>query len=214
MGGGFYDEEIRPGLYRLTASGNHALWPSFSAAAETWKGRADKLCGANAYQNIATGESSGKSGYVPLSTVPNYGTGNQAVPSVALFNTTIFGYILCNSANMTRDEAVKYLDDLAAQRVAELQTQRKKELDTLGGADCGDSAGAAVPENYLRRGKVLVSMGSYDAAMRCFLRAQEKSENNTSYKEACTSIGMMYELGWGVTPNMLTANEWFKKAGL
>lgn len=82
----------------------------------------------------------------------------------------------------------------------------------LGGSNCAEGNQAADPDNYLKRGRVLSSISLYSEAMVCLLRATEVDKGSQTYREACQMIAMMYRLGWGVTPNAETANEWMKKA--
>jgi hypothetical protein len=58
FGGGFYDTEIRPGLYWMQVDGNHA--PSFSSsfsALKTWKARAQELCKGEEYVELRVEDS-------------------------------------------------------------------------------------------------------------------------------------------------------------
>jgi hypothetical protein len=202
FGGGFSDEEIRPGLYKLVAIGNVAPWPSFSAAKGTWQGRADKLCGPGAYQEIVEDQQPGLRGYALTFVQPG------VVLSLPRYNTSIRGYVLCNSSGMTREDAIQYLSGLEA-------TAYATELAELGGSNCS-SADPQQPsaERLLRRGKLLMSKSEYGPAMQCLLAAQAVERDGEVHREACSSIALMYELGWGVEKDMQTAMSWYKKAGL
>ena len=208
LGGGFADEEIRSGLYHLTATGNMSPWPSFSAAIGTWRGRADQLCGKNSYQQIVQSHGDGYQG-----TSPTY-VGPGLMLNLPKYNTSVSGYILCDSSGMTRNEAIKYLDDLAARNAEELMSSRRRELEELGGDSCipGDAGTSA--ETLYRRGKILSAMNDYKPAMNCFMRAQEQEQGTSIYRESCSAIGTMYELGWGVEKDISTAMSWYRKAGL
>ncbi|MBI2307015.1 MAG: sel1 repeat family protein [Rhodocyclales bacterium] len=208
FGGGFADNEITKGLYQLTATANRAPWPTFGAAIDTWRGRAEQLCGGNRYQQIVTSQDAGFQGTAPVYLRPGL------MPEVPKYNTTISGYILCDTSGMTRDQAVKYLDDLAAANARELVSSRKKELEELGGSNCSASDSFASAENYFRRGKTLSALNDYKPALTCFMKAQENEQDTTVYREACIAIGTMYELGWGVEKDLPTAMTWFKKGGL
>jgi ankyrin repeat protein len=100
-----------------------------------------------------------------------------------------------------------------AAQAKELEISLKKELDELGGS-CGLNKSSIDAENYYRRGKILMELNDYKPAMICFLRSQEVEMDTRTFKESCSSIGLMYELGWGVEKNMSAAKEWYRKAGL
>ena len=208
FGGGFADYQLRPGLYEMIAKGNATPWPSFGAAIDTWRGRADELCGKDAYQEIVTDQDLGKREDIPAYLYPG-----QKVP-LQQFNPTIRGYVLCNTSGMTHKEATKYLKELPAAQAQELALNRRKELDELGGDDCSGSDAGISAETYYRRGKILMDLNEYKPSMSCFLQAQERERDTQVYKESCSAIGMMYELGWGVDKDLPTAMSWYKKAGL
>ncbi len=210
LGGGFSDQEIRQGLYQLTAIGNLAPWPSFSAAIGTWRGRADELCGKDAYQEIIIESNAGYKG-----TTPTYISPGRML-DLPKFNTRLSGYLLCNSSGMTREEAINYLDALEATKAQELIANRNKELEELGGRSCISSS-IAPAESFFQRGKILSALEDYKSAMSCYMQAQaqaQEQQDSNIYRESCSAIGTMYELGWGVERSLPTAMEWYKKAGL
>jgi len=207
-GGGFYDQEILPGLYRMTASSNRSLWPTFGAAIETWRGRADQLCGSNQYQEIVASQDAGYQG-----TATAYV--RSGIPlSAPLYNTTITGHILCNNSGMTRSQAIAYLDELAKRKAMDEKEAQARELNELGGRDCGTDDPLASPENLLHRGKILSSLNDYQSALTCFMRAQALEKGTSVYREACIAIGTMLELGWGIEKDMQKAMTWYKNGGL
>lgn len=208
FGGGFADQEIVPGLYYMTAIGNTSPWPSFSAAIGTWRGRADQLCGKDAYQELTASTAAGFQGFTPAYVRPGL------MLDVPKYNTSISGYILCASSRMTRNEAIKYLTDLAATKRKELIAGHRMELEKLGGGDCGTNDTETSAETFFRRGKVLSATDDYKSAMNCFMRAQEREQGTAVYRDSCSAIGTMYELGWGVEKDISTAMAWFRKAGL
>jgi hypothetical protein len=57
FGGGFYDSEIKPGLYWMQADGNHSPFPSSFSALKTWKARAQELCRGEGYEELLVEES-------------------------------------------------------------------------------------------------------------------------------------------------------------
>jgi len=90
MGGGFIDEEVRPGLYLIKGYSNLAMFPSLEpdGAAKTFFKRADALCGAGAY------------------TVVNH---NLNTYSASVRATFMAGHVLCANSGITVEEARKIL---------------------------------------------------------------------------------------------------------
>jgi hypothetical protein len=90
MGGGFIDDEVRPGLYLIKGYSNFAVLPSLErdGAATTFFRRADALCGAGAY------------------TVVNYNLGTY---SASVHVTFMAGHVLCANSGITVEEARKIL---------------------------------------------------------------------------------------------------------
>jgi hypothetical protein len=89
-GGGFIDDEIRPGLYSIKGYSNFAILPSLEqdGAAKTFFKRADALCGAGAY------------------TVLNHNLGTY---SASVHVTFMAGHVLCANSGITVEEARKIL---------------------------------------------------------------------------------------------------------
>lgn len=207
-GGGFFDQEILPGFYRMTASSNRSLWPTFGAAIETWRARADQLCGSNQYQEIVASQDAGYQGTATVHV-------RSGLPLFAPhYNTTITGHILCNNSGMTRGQAIAYLDELAQRKAMDEKEAQARELGELGGRNCGTDERLPSPENLLRRGRILSSQSEYQAALACFMQAQALEEGTSVYREACIAIGTMLELGWGVEQDLQKAMTWYKKGGL
>ena len=102
--------------------------------------------------------------------------------------------------------------EVAAQ---EMSDDQKSELENLGSIDCSASSAQKVSvETYFRHGKALIASNEYKPAMACFLRAQEGEKDSYAYRESCSQIATMYELGWGVDKDTETAKIWLKKSGL
>lgn len=80
--------------------------------------------------------------------------------------------------------------------------------------DCSDGEQNVSPEAYFHRGNELMGQNKYKAAMVCFMRAQEVEKDTQIYRDSCSHIATMYELGWGVDKNMEKSKEWLNKAGL
>lgn len=211
-GGGFIGEELRPGLYRMSARSNMAIWPSFAAASETWKIRADQLCGKNAYENFETTQSDGRGVTVPI-LVPTRGIVVER-GLAQTYNATMSGYVLCTSAHMTIPEAKDFLH--AQQVIAQQEASEalRVELEQLGGDNCAQPESGVSGETYFRRGKVLTSLGRYSDAKACYFLAQQVEKDSYFYRESCQSLGLMYEIGLGVESDMQAAREWYRKAGL
>jgi hypothetical protein len=95
FGGGFYDREIRPGIYWLSAKTNAAVFVNVSGARNTWVARADQLCGRGSYSEYQVAESTyerpGSSGHPWLSN-----------PIISQRQ----GYIACHAAGQS-DENVR-----------------------------------------------------------------------------------------------------------
>lgn len=206
FGGGFIDREILPGFYYLTAIGNVSPWPSFSAAIGTWRLRADQLCGENAYQEIRASVSDGLKGLTTVNIRPGI------TLDVPKYNTSIGGYILCASSGISHDEAVRYLDDLAADNRRLLISGHRKALEDLGG-HCGEAEKETSPEVNYRRGKEFVALDDYKSALTCFLLVHDQAPGTGLDLDACFAIGTMYEMGWGVEKDASTAKAWYKKSG-
>lgn len=208
LGGGFYDENISSGLYKLSASGNMAPWPNFGAAKETWRRRADQLCGTNKYQEIVTSENAGYQGKNPVYLRPGF------MPEMPRYNSIISGYILCDSSEMTVSDAVSYLNDLETEKRRKSLESQKQALSNTGGEDCNDGHLNFTPEALFQRGKILTALNQHKSALACFMKAQELAGDSATYQESCIAIGTMFELGWGVEKDLPTAKDWFRKGGL
>ena len=92
----------------------------------------------------------------------------------------------------------------------------KLKLEELGGGACGANTQTADPDTYYQRGKQLIVMNEYKDAMVCLMRAQEEEKDTSTnvYRDSCSQIATMYELGWGVDKDINIAKAWLKKAGL
>ena len=115
---------------------------------------------------------------------------------------------------MSRDDAVKYLNDLSAMEEKEQVLAQKNELAELGGSNCSGKEDGVTADIYYRRGKLLMDLNEYKAAMSCFMQVQVLEHDTSVYRDSCSEIGMMYELGWGVEKDLLVSKIWYKKAGL
>jgi TPR repeat protein len=209
FGGGFSEEQLRPGLYKMSATSNFAPWPTFGAASATWKMRADQLCGIGSHKDFETVRSSGSGGNVPV-LVPSGG-----VMVASRFNPTISGYVLCVSSSTSMAEAERHLNSLLLEIDHEAVQARTLELQQLGGASCDQGEVGVSGETYFLRGRALLELQEYTAARFCFFRSQEiEKKDSYYYKEACSFLGSMFETGLGGEKNLSKAKIWLKEAGL
>lgn len=88
------------------------------------------------------------------------------------------------------------------------------ELEKLGGSECAGSEPGSTAESYYQRGNVLMGMSEYKKAMICFLMAQTNKPSQNVYRDSCSQIAMMYELGWGVDKDIEKSKSWLNKANL
>lgn len=96
----------------------------------------------------------------------------------------------------------------------EISGDHNTDLEKIGESNCSEGVPMVSTETYFRRGKALMSLSDYKAAMVCFMRVQEREQDTIAYRESCSQIAMMYELGWGVDKDMETSKAWLKKAGM
>jgi len=206
FGGGFIEEDLRPGLYEMSARANTGLWPSYDAAAQTWRLRAESLCGAAGFVDIAISEHSG--GKVAETYVWRAG-----MLPVARYNAVKSGYVLCKTSGMSTEQALTFLNDRLAHTSAEIAAVKQQELQQLGGADC------AVPpepsaERDFKRGRALLGLQDYAGARACFMRVQNDPADPHFAREACYQLGLMFEGGLGVPRDLAAAKIWYAKSGL
>lgn len=90
----------------------------------------------------------------------------------------------------------------------------KAEWEQLGSGDCSEGGPKVAAETYFSRGKDLMTKNDYKPAMVCFMRAQDEEKGTQVYRDSCSEIATMYELGWGVDKNMDESRSWLRKAGL
>lgn len=208
FGGGFYEEELAGGLYRIVAKSNMSVWPNFAAARSTWGIRADQLCGKDSYASFDVDVIDGRARAFPLVVSPG------VVIPAANYNATLSGYILCNSSSLTIQDARNFIREQPIRAKERATEVLLKDLDLLGGGNCAQGQSDLSVENYFHRGKVLYSLERYLEAKTCFLHAQERDVDSFYYKQACEMLGLMYEVGMGVEKNLSTAHGWYRKAGL
>lgn len=210
LGGGFYEEELRPGLFKLTARSNQSLWPNLKAARETWTLRAEQLCGKQAYESFDATFLEGQGSTVPV-VIP--GGGVIGAPN---YNATISGYLVCTSSGLTIAGAKHFLRQQELDARRRIEKTHLQDLSELGGEDCFQAAPGISSEIYFRRAKALRALEQYPKAKACYFLAQqiEKDTSSFYYRESCEALGLMYELGYGVEKDLQAAREWYRKAGL
>ena len=97
-GGGFRDNEIASGFYKLMIRTNSSLWTNIDGARNAWKKRATGLCGSSEFEEIKIHESS-----------YNAATGDYELDIFPRIRTKRTGYVLCSSSSMTIDDALDYI---------------------------------------------------------------------------------------------------------
>ena len=95
-GGGFYDEELTPGLHYIVAKTTVGPWANVSAARQMWIDRADRLCRAP-YQELEPHE---------LVEEPRPGLRSFGMRYLV---TVKKGYALCNWSGLSTEEVAKAL---------------------------------------------------------------------------------------------------------
>jgi TPR repeat protein len=207
LGGGFTTEAIRPGLYRLYARGNKALFPDAGAATRTWGARAAQLCGAKAYKEFGIFE--GRT------------TGNEATIVVRGIGPLTFqqhdtskeGYVLCDSSGLSESQAeivltekLKLEDEQRAQRTATI-------LSEYDPTECSAKSTNKTADYFYLMAKDYLNARKFEVAMSCFKKVASLSSGGDAFRESCFHIGTMYELGHGVSRNEAAAKSWYRKSG-
>ncbi|MCK6391475.1 MAG: hypothetical protein L6Q40_10735 [Azonexus sp.] len=92
FGGGFIEDEIKPGLYLIKAFSNTSPFSTLDSAKRTFMKRADALCGKDSYTIVNSNLDSYDSSF-PLSPPPKI--------------SFMAGHVLCSSSRITLEEAKK-----------------------------------------------------------------------------------------------------------
>jgi hypothetical protein len=174
--------------------------------------------------------SSGKAGATVLAnsllTVLSLGTNIVSGSSVFYVNTdndkvaklvVDSGFLQCLEETDRNGLKVEIANHLAM--VAETIEKKEREdamaeLEKHGGSECAGSEPGTTAESYYQRGKELMGMNEYKKAMACFLMAQTNKPSQNVYRDSCSEIAMMYELGWGVDKDLEKSKAWLNKANL
>lgn len=94
FGGGFVDEEVRPGLYLIKAFSNTSPLSTLESAKRTFIRRADALCGTGEYTIVNSNLDSYQSS-TPLTPPPRV--------------SFMAGHVLCSNSKMSVEDARKVL---------------------------------------------------------------------------------------------------------
>jgi len=207
LGGGFNSEETRPGLYRLYARGNKALFPNVGAARRTWDARATKLCGSTAYKEFGVVEGSK--------------VGNEATFFVRGLGPLTFqqhdtskeAYLLCDSSELSESQARNVLIEKLKAEDAQKKQRTSEILSAYDPSECASGAANRTAEYFFLMAKDYLDGQNYDVAMSCFLRVVSLQSEGRAYRDSCFQIGVMYELGQGVQRDIGVAKSWYRKSG-
>jgi hypothetical protein len=207
LGGGFTTEEIRPGLYRLYARGNKALFPDVGAAQRTWDARAIQLCGPKAYKEFGV--------------VEGRTTGNEATFFVQGLGPLTFrqhdtskeAYLLCDSSGLSESQAQNALLEKIKAEETQRNLRTSKILSAYDPMECAVGPTNRTAEYFHLMAKDYLEARKFDVAMTCFLKVVSLQTEGRTYRDSCFHIGVMYELGQSVQRDVATAKTWYRKSG-
>ena len=98
---------IRPGLYFIREADSAILWKKEGATQRSWQKQAENLCGGSAYKSLLLVDGESSSTGIAISFVGGIGYAYGDITSVPVTD----GIILCDSANMSEEEAINVLKD-------------------------------------------------------------------------------------------------------
>lgn len=202
------EEALRPGLYAISASSNAFISPALGSPKGIWEGRAEELCGKGHYQTIELEHSTSTSSNTTM--VMALG----GILPITRYKTTMQAFALCDSAGISKDEALKIILANPNYNIKALDTVWQSEINALGGSDCAASGKDGATDNLARRGRMLMNQSRYQEALVCLQRAASHDDQSAAYRDACEALGMLYEMGWGVAADPVMARQWYAKAGL
>lgn len=202
------EEEVRPGLYAISASSNAFLSPALGSPKGIWANRAEELCGNGHYQTIELEQSTSTSSNTTM--VMALG----GILPVTLYKTTMQAFALCDSAGISKDEALKIIQANPKYNIKAMDAVWQAEINALGGSDCSASGKDGATDNLARRGRMLMNQSRYQEALLCLQRAATHDDQSAAYRDACEALGMLYEMGWGVAADPAAARQWYAKAGI
>jgi TPR repeat protein len=202
------EEQIRPGLYAISASSNAFISPALGSPKGIWANRAEELCGNGHYQTIELEQSTSTSSNTTM--VMALG----GVLPITRYKTTMQAFALCDSAGISKDEALKIVQTNPKYNIKALDAVWQAEINALGGSDCTASGKDGATDNLARRGRMLMNQSRYQEALLCLQRAASHDDQSTAYRDACEALAMLYEMGWGVAADPAVARQWYAKAGM
>jgi len=207
LGGGFITEAIRPGLYRLYARGNKAMFPDDGAARRTWDARATQLCGGKTYKEFGIFEGQ------TASNEATFFVRNIGPLTFQQHDTSKEGYLLCDSSGLSESQAkivlvekLRLEDEQRVQRIAKI-------LSEYDPSECDIKPTNKTTNYFFLMAKDYLDSRKFDVAMSCFKKVVSLSSSGDAFRDSCFHIGTMYELGHGVSRNEAEAKSWYRKSG-
>lgn len=82
------------------------------------------------------------------------------------------------------------------------------------GTDCARSYMVAEDHAAVKRSGESGEMVLEMLSITCALDSSMRTVYTQVYRDSCSQVATMYELGWGVDKNMEKSKEWLNKAGL
>jgi len=208
FGGGFSDELILPGFYRMYALSNRGIIITPSAAEKTWRNRAEALCNGEGYKEFMIDSHISSQGKAPI-----------YIHEVGMFFTDEYqgsksGYIVCNNSKTTVEAAKAYLRNKKEENEKKLAEERKKYLASLEYKNCESEAILNTDASYYLIGKAIYKARKFNDAKLCFEKAISLSTIQAEIDDSYFHIGMMYELGQGLPTNLAKAKVYYDKADM
>ena len=96
LGGGYQVSKVRDGIFHISARTNWAPWVNTSGARSSWRDRAREACQSEKYRELEIAETS-HDHLPPMGALLRY------------IVTTRTGYAVCDSANLSDEEALKFV---------------------------------------------------------------------------------------------------------
>ncbi|MBN1006860.1 hypothetical protein [Amphritea pacifica] len=98
---------IRPGLYFIREADSAIFWRKEGVTRQKWQERAENLCVGSGYKSLLLVDGESSSTGVAMSFVGGIGSAYGEIISVPITD----GVILCDSANISEEEAITVLED-------------------------------------------------------------------------------------------------------
>jgi len=208
LGGGYSEEMILPGFYKMSALSNRGLIVTQSAAEKTWRKRAEALCNGNGYHEFKVDSRINSSEAMPIHLI------NVGSFYLNEHQASKTGYFVCINSNVTVSSAKDYL--IKQQKEADEKiAQRKREfIASLKYTSCESILPSNSDASYFQIGKELYKARKFNEARICFHKASIASKSKTDRDESNFHLGMIYELGQGVPSDIDQAKIFYAKAGM